>query len=68
MGEMRKITIEIPADLLAAAQAESGAGVTETVRQGLAALKQRQAFKQMQSLRGKVTFSRSYDEMRKDEA
>ena len=64
---MRKITVEIPADLLAAAQAESGAGVTETVRQALAVLKHRQAFRHMQSLRGKVQFSQSYDEMRKDE-
>jgi antitoxin component of MazEF toxin-antitoxin module len=47
MGEMRKITVEIPADLLAAAQVESGAGVTETVRQGLVVLKQKQAFRQM---------------------
>jgi hypothetical protein len=68
MGEMRKITVEIPAELLAAAQAESGAGVTETVRQGLAVLKHRQAFRQMQALRGKVKFSRSYEEMREDEA
>lgn len=67
MGEMREITVEIPADLLAAAQAESGASVTETVRQGLAMLKQRQAFRQVRTLRGKVKFAASYDEMRKDE-
>jgi hypothetical protein len=67
MGEMRKITVEIPADLLAAAQAESGAGVTETVRQGLTVLKQKQAFRELLALRGKVRFSETYDDMRKDE-
>jgi hypothetical protein len=35
MSEMRKITVEVPEDMLAIAQQQTGAGVTETVRAGL---------------------------------
>src|ERR1051326_4544634 len=35
MEEMRKITVEVPSDLLDRAQAFTGEGVTETVRTGL---------------------------------
>jgi hypothetical protein len=35
MGAARKISVEIPADLLAKAQAASGTGIPQTVRAGL---------------------------------
>ena len=35
MGASRRITVEIPEELLAKAQKASGAGITETVRTGL---------------------------------
>ena len=47
MGEMRKITVDVPADDLAAAQAFTGAGVTETVR---AALKKLRSIRAQQDL------------------
>ena len=35
MGELRKITVQVPKKLLEKAQAFTGEGVTETVREGL---------------------------------
>lgn len=67
MSAVRKITAILPADLLEAAQNATGAGVTETLRQGLEGLK-RQAFGRMMiELRGKLDFSGfDLDELRED--
>jgi len=35
MGANRKVTVELPADLLRRAQQSSGEGVTSTIRRGL---------------------------------
>jgi len=67
-GEVRKITVEVPADLLDRAQAASGTSLTETVRQGLRLVAAGQAFKNLRSRRGKVRFSRSLAALRDDRA
>jgi hypothetical protein len=51
---------------LAAAQKETGEGVTETVRKGLELLRRAHAYRQMEKLRGKVKFDFSVDELRDD--
>jgi len=56
MGEMRKITVEVPEELIASVQAGAKAGVTETVRQALELMRQRQALQRLRALRGKVRF------------
>ncbi len=66
-GETRKITVHIPADLLEAAQAETGQGVTETVRQGLELLKRARAYRQLREMRGKFKFDMPADELRGDD-
>jgi nitrate reductase beta subunit len=66
MKKMRKITVRVPVDLLAAAQMETGAGITETVRKGLEMLRRARAYRQMEKLRGKVKFDLSLDELRND--
>jgi hypothetical protein len=66
MGEMRKITVDVPADDLAAAQELTGAGVTETVRAALKKLRSIQAQQKLKALRGKVKFSLSLEELRED--
>lgn len=66
MGEMRKITVEVPEDLLASAQAFTGEGVTGTVREGLRKLASIQAQREARKLRGKIKFSMTLDEMRYD--
>ena len=66
MGEMRKITVEVPNDDLAAAQDYIGAGVTETVRAALKRLRSDRAQQKALELRGKVKFSMTWQEMKSD--
>jgi hypothetical protein len=67
MGETRKITVHVPEELLQRAQAFTGEGVTETVRQGLLTLSQRAALLRLRSLRGKVKFGLDLMKLRKQE-
>ncbi len=66
MGMMRKITVEVPADDLAAAQDYVGSGVTEAVRAGLKRLRSDRAQEKALALRGKVKFSMTWQEMKHD--
>ena len=66
MGEMRKITVEVPEDDLAAAQDFTGGGVTETVREALRQLRSRRAQQRALELQGKVKFSMTWQEMKHD--
>ena len=54
MGEMRKITALLPVELLAEAQACTGAGVTETLRQALERLALAKVYDDVLALEGKV--------------
>ena len=56
MTEMRKITVDVPAGDLAAAQKYTGAGVTDTVRAALKHFRSVQAQQELLKLRGKVKF------------
>ena len=56
MTEMRKITVDVSADDLAAAQIYTGSGVTETVRMALKKLRALQAQRRALELRGKIQF------------
>jgi hypothetical protein len=67
MSEMRKITVHVPEELLEKAQAFTGEGVTETVRQGLLTLSQREALLRLRALRGKVKFGIDLMKLRKEE-
>jgi len=66
MGEMRKITVEVPADVLRSAQDFTGEGVTETVRVALKKLASMRAQREFLKLRGTYHFSIDLDELRKD--
>jgi len=67
MGEMRKITVEVPEDLLASAQAFTGEGVTETIREALEVLRQREVQNRARKWRGKVKFGVDLMKLRQDE-
>lgn len=54
MGTARKITVEVPPELLAKAQQASGSGVTQTVVAGLRLLAASRAYARLRRLRGKV--------------
>jgi hypothetical protein len=66
MQAARKITIEVPPDLLEKAQQATGSGVTQTVRAGLQLLAASQAYDRLLQLRGKVRFSRTLAELKTD--
>ena len=62
----RKITVEIPAELLAKAQKASGAGITQTIRAGLELVAAGKAYERLLRLNGKVRFSRTLEELKAD--
>jgi len=66
MKTARKITVEVPPDLLDKAQKASGAGVTETVRTGLQLVAASQAYAGLREMRGKVRFSRTFPDLKAD--
>jgi hypothetical protein len=59
METARKITVEVPPELLERAQRASGSGITQTVRTGLQLVAASQAYSDLRKLRGKVRFSRT---------
>ncbi|HEY2108334.1 MAG TPA: hypothetical protein VGH17_00455 [Candidatus Acidoferrales bacterium] len=63
---MRKLTVEVPEDLLEKAQQASGAGITQTVRTGLQLVAASHAYARLRELRGKVRFSKTTDELKAD--
>jgi hypothetical protein len=66
MSTARKITVEIPHDLLKKAQRASGKGITQTVRTGLQLLAASHAYDRLLQSQGKVRFSRSWQELKDD--
>ena len=66
METARKITVEVPEDLLEKAQQASGAGITQTVRTGLQLVAASHAYARLRELRGKIRFSHTTDELKAD--
>lgn len=66
METARKITVEIPEELLQRAQLASGAGITQTVRTGLQLVAASQTYKRLRELRGRVRFTRALAELKAD--
>ncbi len=66
MQTARKITVEVPEELLEKAQRASGAGITETVREGLQLVAASETYARLRQLRGKVRFSRALAELKAD--
>ena len=66
MEATRKITVEIPQGLLEKAQQASGTGITKTIRTGLQLLAASQAYEDLRKMRGKVRFSRTWQELKED--
>jgi hypothetical protein len=66
MATARKITVEVPQELLEKAQRASGTGVTQTVRAGLQLVAASQTYARLRKLRGKVRFTRTLAELKAD--
>jgi hypothetical protein len=66
MDTARKITVEVPQELLERAQEASGTGVTQTVRTGLQLVAASRTYARLRKLRGKVRLSRTAAELKSD--
>jgi hypothetical protein len=66
MGAARKITVEIPEELLRKAQRSTREGVTATVRRGLELVAAGQAYEDLLRLKGKMRFTLDLKTLRED--
>jgi hypothetical protein len=66
MATSQKITVEIPADLLAQAQRVTGEGITGTVRRGLELVARADAYDRLRRMRGKVPLSHTWRQLKHD--
>jgi hypothetical protein len=66
METARKITVEVPQELLKKAQRASGTGITQTVRTGLRLVAASRTYARLRQLRGKVRFTRTLAELKAD--
>lgn len=66
MDAVRKITVEIPSDLLDKAQRATKSGITQTVKTGLQLVAASDAYENLRQMRGKVRFSRTWIELKDD--
>jgi hypothetical protein len=66
MNAARKITVQVPEELLKKAMEFTGTGITPTIRQGLELVAAGRAYEKLRRLRGKVHFSISLADLRND--
>jgi len=66
MEAPRRVTVEVPAELMKRAQESTGRGVTATIRQGLELVAAAKTFDELRRMKGKVRFSIDLDELRED--
>ncbi len=64
MTGVRRITANLPADLLDRAMATTGRGITETLIEGLERLRRADAYHQAMTLKGKVPLAIDLDTSR----
>ena len=64
MKATRRVTIEVPAELLRRARRSTGEGITATVRRGLELLAARSAYEELRRLRGAVRLSIDVETLR----
>lgn len=66
MQAKRKVTIEVPAELLKRARRSTGEGITATVRRGLELVAAKSAYAELRSLRGTVRLNVDVEALRQD--
>ena len=66
MSGKRKITLEVPEDLLERALGASGEGITGTVRRDLELVAAGRAYEELRRLRGKVKLGLDLEALRAD--
>lgn len=66
MSVAKRITVDVPEALLREAQAETGKGITETIRQGLKLLASTSAYKELLKLEGKEKIAKNWKKLKED--
>lgn len=66
MDTARKITVEVPPELLEKAQRATGTGITQTVRTGLQLVAASRAYARLRRMRGQIRLSRTSAELKAD--
>jgi len=66
MADTTKVTVALPADLLARARRSTRQGVTATIRRGLELVAAARAAEELRSLRGTVKLSIDLGRLRED--
>ena len=61
---IRRITANLPAELLERAQEITGKGITETLVEGLERIRRQRAYERILALEGKVKLDINIDELR----
>ena len=64
MNAIRRVTANLPADLLAEAEAVTGKGITETLIEGLRLIRMRRAVDKGRALKGKLDLRLDLDASR----
>jgi len=64
--KLKKLTIEVPEDLLERATVVSGQGITPTIRRGLELVAASGVYARLRNLKGKVKFSIKLSKLRED--
>ena len=64
--KLKKLTIQVPGDLLQRATAASGQGITPTIRRGLELMAASGAYAKLRRFKGKVKFSVKLPSLRED--
>jgi len=67
MQTARKITVQLPEELLEKAQRTTGLGITPTIRRGLELVAAGEVYEKLRRLKGKVKFSIDWESLREDE-
>jgi hypothetical protein len=62
----KKLTVEVPEDLLERATSATGKGITPTIRRGLELVAAGAAYTRLRDLKGKVKFTIKLSDLRKD--
>ena len=66
MSEVKKVTVELPSELLEKAQRQTKQGITETIRRGLRLLAEAEAFEKMILLKGKQSYDCGWEDLKED--
>ncbi len=64
--KVKKLTVEVPSDLLERATTATGQGITPTIRRGLELVAASGAYANLRKRRGRVKFSIKLSELRED--